>query len=249
MNLQIVSIKHIPEVQTGDDVAALLLTALKKQKIMLRHGDIVCVTQKIISKSEGRIAALDDVNPSPRAKKLAKKLDKDPRHIQIILGETKRIVRTGHGVLICETHHGFVCANAGVDLSNVDGGKSACLLPVNPDRSAAKLRQKIQKKTGKKISVIITDTFGRPWREGLTEVAIGVSGMNALVDLRGQKDSHGYSLKGTMLAVADSLAASAGLALGKTTRTPAAIIRGFKFHPSRGSISPLLRPASKDLFR
>ncbi len=249
MNLQIVSIKHIPEVQQGDDIARLILSCMKKQKLTLKNDDVLCVAQKIVSKSEGRITALNDVHPSARAKKLAKKLGKDPRHVQVILSETKRIVRTGHGVIICETHHGFVCANAGVDLSNVDGGNSVCLLPKNPDASAKKLRDKIEKLTRKKIAVIITDTFGRPWREGLTEVAIGISGMNALHDLRGKKDSRGYSLKGTTLAVADSLAASAGLVMGKTTRTPVALIRGFKFKSSCGSLSPLLRHASKNLFR
>lgn len=249
MRFSIFPIEFIPEVQKGDDIARFIFAALKKQKLTFKKCDILCVAQKIVSKSEGRVITLESIKPSQKAKQLAKKLNKDPRHVQAILNETKRIVRTGHGVIICETHHGFVCANAGVDLSNVDGGASVCLLPENPDASAKKIRDKIEKLTGKKIAVIITDTFGRPWREGLTEVAIGISGMKALLDLRGQKDTHGYSLKGTMLAVSDSLAASAGLVMGKATRTPVILIRGFKYKPTRGSISPLLRTASKDLFR
>lgn len=249
MQLSILPVSFIHEVQNRDDISLYIVCALKAQKAVIKNHDILCVAQKIVSKSEGRVIRLESIKPSQKAKRLAVKLNKDPRHVQSILNETKRIVRTGHGVLICETHHGFICANAGVDLSNVDGGKSVCLLPKNPYASAKKLRQKLEKLTGKKIAVIITDTFGRPWREGLTEVAIGVSGMDALIDLRGQKDAHGYSLKGSMLAVSDSLAAAAGLVMGKTSRTPAVLIRGIKYTPSRGSISPLLRSPSKDLFR
>ncbi len=249
MTVQITPVGILPEISKGDDIATHIICSLKKQKPALINHDILCVAQKIVSKSEGQVVRLAALRPSSKAQILARKLNKDPRHVQVILNETKRIVRTGHGVIICETHHGFVCANAGVDLSNVDGGKSACLLPINPDNSAKKLRKKIQSLTGKKIAIIITDTFGRPWREGLTEVAIGISGMNALVDLRGQKDTHGYSLKGTVLAIADSLAAAAGLAMGKTSRTPVALIRGFKFKLSTGSVSPLLRRPLKDLFR
>lgn len=249
MSLKIIAIRYIPEVQKNNDIAHFIFNCIKKQKLSIKSGDILCVAQKIVSKSEGRVITLESIKPSQKAKQLAGKLNKDPRHVQAILNETKRIVRTGHGVLICETHHGFICANAGVDLSNVDGGQSVCLLPKNPDVSSKRLRQKLEKLTGKKIAVIITDTFGRPWREGLTEVAIGISGMNALLDLRGQKDTHGYSLKCTMLAVSDSLAAAAGLVMGKTSRTPAVLIRGFKYAPSSGSFSVLLRAPSKDLFR
>lgn len=237
------------EVYPGDDLAEKLAAALKHQKLKLRKGDILVVKHKIVSKAEGNVVQLNDVKASAAAKSWSRKTGVDARIIQLALSQSKRMVRKKKGVLITQTHHGFVCANSGVDVSNVDGGKSAVLLPKDPDRSAENLCSRLTKRFRAKIAVIISDSFGRPWREGLTEVAIGVAGMKSLIDYRGLRDPHGYSLHATAEAVADEVACSAGLVCGKLNRTPVAIVRGFPFHTGRGSARELVRPAKNDLFR
>ena len=189
------------------------------------------------------------IKPSPDSVAWAKKYNLDARVIELALRESRAVIRRQNGVLITETHHGFLCANSGVDVSNVNGGRHALLLPQDPDRSAAQLHCQIRKLTGLKVPVIITDSFGRPWREGLTEVAIGISGLKPLRDDRGRRDSHGYKLRVSLEAVADELACAAGLVCGKLNRTPACIVRGFRYEPGGGGAQDLLRPAATDLFR
>ena len=247
--LRIIPIPLSGEVRRGDSIAQILLQALQRRKQSLTRGDILVVKHKIVSKAEGRLVALQTVKPSARTRDWANRYRLDPRVTALALRESKRVVRQQHGVLITETAHGFNCANSGVDVSNVDGGHHALLLPENPDHSAARLRKELQKHLKLSIPVIITDTFGRPWREGLTEVAIGIAGMKALHDYRNRRDPYGYKLRVSVDAVADELACAAGLVCGKLTRTPACIIRGFAYQPGRGSARDLIRPAGSDLFR
>jgi coenzyme F420-0:L-glutamate ligase/coenzyme F420-1:gamma-L-glutamate ligase len=237
------------EISPGDNLAEKLRAALKRQKLKLQRGDIVVVKHKIVSKAEGQIVRLNTVNPSPAARAWSRRTGTDARVIELALSESKRIVRKKKGVLITETQHGFICANSGVDVSNVDGGDSAVLLPRDPDRSAATLRSRIKQLTGAEIAVIISDSFGRPWREGLTEVALGVAGMRSIVDYRGRRDAHGYPLHASYEAVADEIACAAGLVCGKLKQTPFCVVRGFAFRSSRGSARELIRPAKNDLFR
>lgn len=246
--IDIFSLLGLPEICKGDNLSALILTAARRAKITFEHGDVLVVAQKIVSKSEGRTARLSQIKPSPKAFALAKPLNKDPRFVEIILRESRRIVRNDH-VLIVETHHGFVCANAGVDQSNVPGQDVVALLPRNPDRSARRLAAALSKQTRKRIGVIISDTFGRPWRLGLTNIAIGAAGVPTLLDLRGTYDRDGKSLHATILAVADELAAAAGLVMGKAAGAPVVIIRGYQFHPTNDSAARIIRPAHEDLFR
>jgi coenzyme F420-0:L-glutamate ligase/coenzyme F420-1:gamma-L-glutamate ligase len=215
----------------------------------LQAGDILVVKHKIVSKAEGRLVDLASIEPSPESVLWAKQYGLDARVIELALRESRSVIRRKNGVLITETHHGFLCANSGVDVSNVDGGTQALLLPEDPDRSAARLRRALKSRTGVAVPVIITDSFGRPWREGLTEFAIGIAGMKPLRDDRGRRDSHGYKLRASVEAVADELACAAGLVCGKLNRAPACIIRGFRYEPGPGKASELLRPASTDLFR
>lgn len=238
----------LSEIHKGDNLARLAAAAAGRAKIKFENGDVLVVAQKIISKSEGRTAHLSGVVPSPKAHELAKPLNKDARLVEVILRESRRIVRTDH-VLIVETHHGFVCANAGVDQSNVPGEDVVTLLPVDPDLSARRLAEALRRLTHKRVSVIISDTFGRPWRLGLTNVAIGAAGVPALLDLRGTRDRDGKPLHATILAVADELAGAAGLAMGKAAGTPVVIIRGYEFRPANDSAARIIRPASEDLFR
>ncbi len=237
------------EILPGDNLAENLLASLRRCRIRLEPGDIFVVKHKIVSKSEGRILDLAMVSPSPESFAWAQQYALDPRVIELALREARSVIRRQNGVLITETHHGFLCANSGVDVSNVDGGRHAVLLPENPDRSAANLRRAIQRRTGLSVPVIITDSFGRPWREGLTEFAIGIAGMKPLRDDRNRCDPHGYKLKASVEAVADELASAAGLVCGKLNRTPACIIRGFRYETGAGGVRDLLRPASSDLFR
>jgi coenzyme F420-0:L-glutamate ligase/coenzyme F420-1:gamma-L-glutamate ligase len=246
--LKIFSIPNLPEIRKGHRLPQLITTAARRGKIAFEHGDILVVAQKIVSKSEGSAARLSKIKPSPKARTLAKSLNKDPRLIEIILRESRRIVRSDH-VLIVETHHGLICANAGVDQSNVPGSDVVTLLPRDPDRSARHLAAALNKLTRKRVAVIISDTFGRPWRLGLTNVAIGASGVPALIDLRGTRDRDGKPLHATILAVADELAAAAGLVMGKADGTPAVIIRGYQFQPTQDSAARIIRPAGEDLFR
>ncbi len=246
--LHVIPVQGIPEVKPGDSLADLVLAATAARDLTLQSGDIVVLKHKIVSKAEGRIVKLDSVKPSRRARAAARRNHTDARVIELALREAKRVLRDKH-VLITETLHGFVCANSGVDVSNVDGGDSAMLLPTDPDASAAKIHRKLKKLTGLHIPVIISDSFGRAWRQGLCDVAIGVAGMRVIHDYRGQRDDYGYRLHATEHAVADELAAMAGLVSGKTARVPACIIRGYAYSRGPGSARRLVRPPDKDLFR
>jgi coenzyme F420-0:L-glutamate ligase/coenzyme F420-1:gamma-L-glutamate ligase len=236
------------EIRPGDDLLQKLVDALQHQKFVLANNDVVVIKHKVISKAEGKVVPLESVRPRKSATLWARRYGVDARVVELALREAKRVVRQKNGVLITETSHGFICANSGVDASNVDGGRSAVLLPADPDRSAALLRSQIKKAFGVSIAVIISDSFGRPWREGLTEVAIGVAGMKALLDYRGKRDGYGYKLRATAEAIADELACAAGLVCGKLNRTPICIVRGFQYQPGRGSAHDLIRKKN-DLFR
>jgi coenzyme F420-0:L-glutamate ligase/coenzyme F420-1:gamma-L-glutamate ligase len=237
------------EIVRGDSIGARICEALARQRLRLRAGDVLVVKHKIVSKAEGAIVSLDDVRPSAKARAWAAKNHLDPRVTQLALDQSRRIVRQQRNVLITETRHGFICANSGVDVSNVDGGRSAVLLPPDPDRSARRIRSYLRRKLAISIPVIISDSFGRPWREGLTEVAIGIAGLRPLHDYRGQRDQHGYSLHASIEAVADELACAAGLVCGKLERVPVCVIRGFPYQSGSGGARRLIRPAAFDLFR
>jgi len=241
-------ISGLPEIRKADKLANLIDIAAGRSKITFEDDDLLVVAQKIISKAEGRVLRLSRVRPTSRALALAKKLSSDPRLIEAILRESRRIVRSDR-VLIVETRLGFVCANGGVDHSNVPGRDSVTLLPRNPDRSARRLATALRRKTGKRIAVVISDTFGRPWRLGLTNVAIGAFGVPALADLRGTRDRHRKLLRATVLAVADELAAAAGLLMGKSAGTPVVVIRGYRYRFVQDPAARIIRPAKEDLFR
>lgn len=235
--------------QAGDSIAEKLLQSMRSQRLKVQAGDVLVVKHKIVSKSEGRLVDLSTIQPSPESVAWAKQYDLDARVIELALRESRSLIRRKNGVLITETQHGFLCANSGVDVSNVDGGGHAVLLPEDADRSATDLRRIVKKRTGVRIAVVISDSFGRPWREGLTDVAIGISGMKPLRDDRGRRDSHGYKLKASVEAVADELACAAGLVCGKLNRAPACLVRGFQYQAGVGGIRELLRPPETDLFR
>jgi len=247
--LQIIAVPVSAEILSGDALAEIMLQAIRNSRLELTKGDILVVKHKIVSKAEGQFVELDTIRPSLRSRAWARRYKLDPRVTELALAESHRVVRRRRGVLITETQHGLICANSGVDVSNVDGGRRAVLLPRDADRSAAQLHRQLKKRLKLSIPVIITDSFGRPWREGLTEVAIGVAGMHALHDYRGKRDPYGYPLRVSIEAVADELACAAGLVCGKLARTPACIIRGFNYRPGRGSARDLIRPAAMDLFR
>ena len=238
----------LPEVHKGDVLSRLIIQAARKAKVSFRSGDVLVIAQKIVSKAEGRIAQLTEIEPSAKAIQLGGKLKKDPRLVEIILRQSRRIVRD-HPVLITETHHGFVCANAGVDHSNVPGEDVVTLLPEDPDGSARKIAAELRKSTGENLAVIVSDTFGRPWRLGLTNVAVGAAGVPVLRDLRGTPDRDAKPLQATILAVADELAAAAGLLMGKSDGLPVVIIRGYRYDPVIEPAACIIRPASEDLFR
>jgi coenzyme F420-0:L-glutamate ligase/coenzyme F420-1:gamma-L-glutamate ligase len=241
-------IPGLPEIRKGHILPKLIALAARRAKIAFEDGDVLVVAQKIISKEESRIVPLSTVQPSPQAVDLAKKLVNDPRFIEVVLRESRRIVRSDR-VLIVETHHGFVCANAGVDHSNVRGRDFVALLPQNPDRSARRLAVALRKQTGKRLAVIISDTFGRPWRLGLINVAIGAYGVPSLIDLRGTRDRHRKLLRATILAVADELAAAAGLLMDKSAGTPVVVIRCYRHEFVQDPAARIIRSASEDLFR
>lgn len=247
--LRVIPVPVAEEIRPGDSLAQTLLGALKHTKVSLVRGDILVVKHKVVSKAEGQLVRLDTIKASAESRAWARKYKLDARVTELALQQSKRVIRRQNGVLITETHHGFICANSGVDVSNVDGGGHALLLPKDPDQSARRLHQELKRRLRRSIPVIISDSFGRPWREGLTEVAIGIAGMKAIHDYRGKRDPHGYSLRVTLDAVADELACAAGLLSGKLTRTPFVIIRGFPYQPGRGSSRQLLRSAALDLFR
>jgi coenzyme F420-0:L-glutamate ligase/coenzyme F420-1:gamma-L-glutamate ligase len=247
--LRIIPISVSSEIRDGDPLAEKLLHAMNQHALSFEAGDILVVKHKIASKAEGRMVDLATIQPSPESIAWAKKYKLDARVIELALRESRAVIRRKNGVLITETQHGFICANSGVDVSNVDGGKHALLLPIDPDRSARKVQREIKKQTGIDIPVLITDTFGRPWREGLVDFCIGIAGMKPLRDDRGCHDPYGYLLHASLEAIADELAAAAGLVCGKLNRTPACIVRGFTHEPARGGARDLLRSEADDLFR
>jgi coenzyme F420-0:L-glutamate ligase / coenzyme F420-1:gamma-L-glutamate ligase len=244
--LEVLAVEGIPEVRPGDDLADLIARAAGHD---LRAGDVVVVTHKIVSKAEGRLVDLRTVEPSAFAKGFAARYGKDPRQIEVVLRESRRTVRMDRGIIISETHHGFVCANAGVDASNVPGEEVVCLLPGDPDASAARLREALAARAGVELAVIVSDSFGRAWREGIANVAIGVAGMQPLADYRGQTDPHGFPLAASVLATADELAAAAELVMGKTTGIPVAVVRGYPYEQAAGTARALIMPPERDLFR
>ena len=240
--LRILPLTGLPEVREGIDIGALVAGA-----VPLDAGDVVVLAQKIVSKAEGRVVRLDDIEPSARARELATPED-DPRRLEVILRESRRIVRIRESLVIAETSHGFVCASAGVDASNAGDPGAVVLLPVDPDASARAIRRRLAELTGHTLAVIISDSFGRPWRQGTTDVAIGVAGLTPLLDLRGQLDAGGHELQSTQIAVADELAGAAELVMGKAQAVPGAVIRGFE-PVGDGTAQELVMPAERDLFR
>jgi coenzyme F420-0:L-glutamate ligase/coenzyme F420-1:gamma-L-glutamate ligase len=234
-------VEGLPELGAGDDLAALIA-----ERAELEDGDVLVVAQKAVSKVEGRVTRLAEVEPSERARELAG--DQDPRRHEVILRESARVVRSRPPLVISETQHGFVCASAGVDSSNAPEPETVVLLPLDPDASAARLRERLRELTGAEVGVIVSDSFGRAWRQGTTDVAIGLAGIRPLLDLKGTRDRVGYELHATVIAVADELAGAAELVLGKTDGVPAAVIRGVDARGD-GSARELVMPAERDLFR
>jgi coenzyme F420-0:L-glutamate ligase/coenzyme F420-1:gamma-L-glutamate ligase len=239
--LRVIPVEGMPEVRVGDDLAELIAA-----RVALEDGDVVVVAQKAVSKAEGRVVRLDELEPSARAHELAG--GTDPRQTEAVLRETVRIVRERDGLIIAETRHGFVCASAGVDASNAPEAGALVLLPLDPDASAAGLRSRLAELTGREVAVLVTDSFGRAWRQGTTDVAIGAAGLTVLLDLRGVRDPTGYELRGTTIAVADEIAGAAELVMGKTERVPATVVRGLAL-AGEGRARDLVMPPERDLFR
>ncbi len=246
---RVIGVTGMPEVKEGDDLADLILKASEAQGTPIEDRDIVVVTQKIVSKTEGALVDLKTVEPSELAKTMAADWDKDARHVEVVLRESRRIVRMDHGVLITETRHGFICANSGVDASNVPGEDMLCLLPKDPDASAEGIREAIRQRTGHTVAVIISDTFGRPWRDGTTDIAIGTAGMDPLKDYRGEADQFGRTLRVSVAAIADEVTGAAELVTGKNLAIPVTLVRGFRYEESAGGSETLIRDASLDMFR
>jgi coenzyme F420-0:L-glutamate ligase/coenzyme F420-1:gamma-L-glutamate ligase len=241
--IELIPLEGIPEVRPGDDLGALIAAAVSASGIALEDGDVLVVTQKVVSKAEGRVVELGSVQPSDFAVDWAARWEKDARQVELVLRESAAIVRMGTGgLIISRTRHGFVCANAGVDVSNVGAGDVATLLPVDPDASAAALRGRLG------TPVVISDSFGRPWRNGIVNVAIGVAGLEGLVDLRGQPDTAGRTMRATVIAVADELASAADLAGGKVGERPVVVVRGYHWAPSEAGMTPLIMEPERDLF-
>ena len=250
--VQVIGVTGIPEVTAGDRLGEVIVAAAERQRTAIESGDILVVTQKIVSKSEGRIVDLNTVEPSAFACQLARESGKDPRLVELVLRESRAIVRMDveRGVIITETKHGFVCANAGIDTSNVPGESVVSLLPEDPDESARRIQEQVHSAMpGVGVAVIISDTFGRAWREGHVNFAIGVAGMSAIKDYRGTPDAYGATLKVTNMAVADELASAAELVTAKAIHVPVAIVRGYQYHQGPDGIQALLRDRSRDLFR
>jgi coenzyme F420-0:L-glutamate ligase/coenzyme F420-1:gamma-L-glutamate ligase len=249
--ISLLALEGIPEVRPGDDLAALIAAAAAGGDIGLEDDDVLVVTQKVVSKAEGRVVELASVQPSARAREWAERWGKDARQVELVLRESDEIVRMAEGgLIISRTRHGLVCANAGVDVSNTGGGETATLLPEDPDRSARALRERLGELAGARPAVIISDTFGRPWRLGIMNVAIGVAGVEALLDLRGEPDADGRPMRSTVIAIADELASAADLAGGKVERLPAVVVRGYAFQraePGAGAAA-LVMPREQDLF-
>ncbi len=238
----------IPEVMEGDDLAELIMKSVREGGVSLRDGDVVVVKHKVVSKAEGRVVKLDTVVPGREARSLAAREGKDPRLVELMLAESVRVVRAGHGVIITQTKHGFVCANSGIDQSNVGKGFVA-LLPVDPDRSARRIRVSLERRSGTRLAVVVTDTFGRPWRLGQTDVAIGCSGVAPLVPYAGKRDRFGYELRVTEPSVVDEIAGAAELAIGKLKGIPAAVVRGAEYLRSEAGVKSMVMPPDRDLFR
>ncbi len=245
MGVELIQVVGLPEIAPGDDLAAMIAEALD-----LRDGDIVVVTSKIVSKAEGRIIDLGDVSPSPFAEDWASRWEKDPRVVEVVLAESRRIVRQIGPVLITETRHGLVCANSGVDQSSSGAHDRVVVLPEDPDASARRIRDGLRSATGHDVAVIVSDTFGRPWREGQTDVAIGIAGMRPLRSYIGEVDPHGHEFRVQELCVADELASAAELVKGNTSRVPVAVVRGFEHEiDDEATMAPVIRDAERDLFR
>jgi coenzyme F420-0:L-glutamate ligase/coenzyme F420-1:gamma-L-glutamate ligase len=247
--LEIIALDGIPEVTPGDDLPRLIADALDASHLRLTDGDVVVVTQKVVSKAEGRLVELASVQPSELAREWGERWDKDPRQVELVLRESAAIVRMAPGgLIISRTRHGLVCANAGVDVSNVGGGEVASLLPLDPDASARAIRDGLAAATGASPAVIVSDSFGRPWRNGIVNVAIGSAGIEALVDLRGHPDAAGREMRATVIAVADELASAADLAGGKVEQRPVVVVRGYDRRPSMAGASVLVMEPERDLF-
>ena len=253
--LSLTSLQHIPLIRHGNNLADIIVTALQENHLFLEDDDVLVVAQKIVSKAEGRAVNLARVTPSARAMELARETEKDPRLVELILQESREVVRTRTGTIVVEHNLGFVCANAGIDHSNVAGVGNAeeewvLLLPAEPDRSAQKIRQEIREKTGKQVGVLIIDSHGRAWRNGTVGIAIGIAGLPGLQDLRGEADLFGFTLRITQVGVADELAAAASLVMGQAAEgTPVVHVRGFPYPLREGALQELLRPREQDLFR
>jgi coenzyme F420-0:L-glutamate ligase / coenzyme F420-1:gamma-L-glutamate ligase len=239
--VRILPVTGLPEIREGDDLAALVT-----DRVTLEDGDVLVVAQKVVSKAEGRVVPLDDLEPSERALELAG--EEDPRRIEAILRETVEIVRIRPPLLIVETRHGFICASAGVDASNAPEPGTLVLLPLDPDASAARMRDRVRELTGAHVGVIVSDSFGRPWRQGTTDVALGAAGIRVMEDLRGTRDRIGYELRSTQIAIADELASAAQLVMGKADGIPVAVVRGLDV-AGEGTANELVMPADRDLFR
>jgi coenzyme F420-0:L-glutamate ligase/coenzyme F420-1:gamma-L-glutamate ligase len=246
--IELIGLETIGEVAPGESVGALVCAACAREAIELSDDDVLVIAQKIVSKAEGQLLDLATIQPSPRAKELARQLDKDAALAQVILDESREVIKAGGRALVVETHHGFICANAGVDQSNV-GKNVVALLPRDPDDSARRIREDIRRRTGKTPAVIISDSFGRPWRLGTVDVAVGIAGMKAIKDERGLTDRYGYQLKAAVAAIADELAAAAELVMGKRDGVPIVVIRGCNVEKEAGTVQELLRPKAEDLFR
>jgi len=251
--LEVIALEGIPEIAPGDDLPALIVSALERTDGALppRDDDVLVVTQKVVSKAEGALVDLTTIEPRAEVVEFARRWDRDPRQVELVLREAKRVVRMANGLVITETPHGFICANGGIDASNVGSGTGSIvtLLPADPDASAQRIRTAVRTATGVDVPVVISDSFGRPWRFGIVDVAIGVSGLLPLDDLRGTPDHDGRVMKSTVRAVADELASAAELTLGKLAGRPAALVRGAAFTRGEGSIRDVVMPESFDLFR
>jgi coenzyme F420-0:L-glutamate ligase/coenzyme F420-1:gamma-L-glutamate ligase len=247
--LELVALDGIGEIQPGDDLAALIAEAAAVSGVALTDADVLVVTQKIVSKAEGRVVELASIEPSAFAQQWAERWGKDPRQVELVLRESAEIVRMGPGgLIISRTRHGLVCANAGVDVSNVGGGEVAALLPLDPDGSARTIREGLGEALGARPAVVVSDSFGRPWRNGIVNVAIGTAGIEALLDLRGTPDAAGREMQATVIAVADELASAADLAGGKTSGRPVVLVRGYAWRPSDAGASALVMERERDLF-
>ncbi len=249
--IEIFAIQNMPLIKEGDNIADIIVAAAQRQNTPIRNKDIVVITHKIVSKAEGNIVNLEKVSPSERAIQLAQKTEKDPKFVEVVLRETKEIVRTGHNSLITETKNGTICANAGIDKSNIEGKENIALLPREPDKSARSIRREIRKLTNQDVAIVISDTHGRPLRMGEINVAIGIAGMKPTKDRRGEKDLFGYVLRVKQTAIADEIASAAELVIGQADEgRPVAIVRGYEYSPAeKASARELIRPREVDLFR